>query len=117
MRQKTSHGKITDGDKGQDVYRCLNECREMEAEMRERNPLDVLPMWSAIKFPPRQADDEQHRGEPEKQHDSPGDIDHEARLVPKPTKEALARLAKSLRFDYNPVPNRWFYAPPSPPFY
>src|SRR5687767_1174155 len=28
-----------------------------------------------------------------------------------------ARLAKSLHFDYNPVPNRWFYVPSSPPFY
>jgi len=116
VRQKTSHGKITDGDKGQDVCRCLNECRGMEAEMRERNPLDVLPMWSAIKFPPRQADDEQHRGEPEKQHESPGGIDHEVESIfLRKTDEA--RLAKYLHFDYNPVPNRWFYVSSSPPFY
>ena len=110
--RKTSYDEIADGDKGENVCRCFNECRRVETEMRERNPLDVLPMWGAIKFPPRQADNEQHRGQPEKQHDSPSGIDHEARMVPKPTQEALTRLAKSLHFDYNPVPNRWFYAPP-----
>jgi hypothetical protein len=49
----------------------------METEMSERNPLDILPMWSPIKFPPRQADDEQDSGQPEEQYDSPGGIDHE----------------------------------------
>jgi hypothetical protein len=112
VRQKTSHGKITDGDKGQDVCRRLDQCRRVETEVSERNPLDILPMWDAIKLPPGQADDEQHRSEPEKQHESPGGIDHAVESIfLRKTDEA--RLAKSLHFDYNPVPIRCFYVPPS----
>ena len=77
--RKASYEEIADGDKRQNVCRRLDQGRRVETEMSERNPLNILPMWSAIKLPPRQADDEQHRGQPEKQHYSPGGIDHEAR--------------------------------------